>query len=167
MAHLHVDLTILGATPGSTQPVAVERLDGGLLRVLRSPGFVEGIVEGIAAGDTIRLLEGGVGAFEVVARGGNLCLKVFCLGPVAAVQDRVATDLAPLGGVCDGSIERAAVFTIPGPPPFAEVERIMDGVTSAHEGVEWYFANAYADDGVTPLSWWRDARDPGSTGDRR
>ena len=25
---------------------------------------------------------------------------------------------------------------------------------SSHPDSEWYFANVYADDGVTPLGWW-------------
>jgi hypothetical protein len=69
--HEHVGLMVEGAPPGKTQPVEVEAISANHYRVLYSPGFVEGI----AAGDTIRIIDRGLGLFEVVSRGGNVAIK--------------------------------------------------------------------------------------------
>jgi hypothetical protein len=152
-ARSHVDLFVEGAKPGRTQPVEVEHLGEGLLRVQCSPG----LVEGIAAGDTIRVT-GSDGRFEVVERGGNLSIKVFSRGPVAAIRDHIERGLAPLGGCCDGNIDRAAVFTVPVRAGFERIERVMAAAVATHPDCEWYFGNVYADDGVTPLGWWDASR---------
>ncbi|MBA2304080.1 MAG: hypothetical protein H0W08_15805 [Acidobacteria bacterium] len=48
----HIAPAVAGAREGETQPVEVELLPSGAYRILYSPG----LVEGIAAGDTIRVV---------------------------------------------------------------------------------------------------------------
>ena len=80
MHHLHVDLFIVGARPGATQPVEVERLEDDSYIVLHSPG----LVEGIAAGDVIRVTDPKLGLFEIVTRGGNISVKFAASSSIAA-----------------------------------------------------------------------------------
>ncbi len=132
------------------EPVHVEAIGSGVYRLLYSPGFVQGI----AAGDEFRLV-GNDGAFEVLRRGGNLCIQVFCTEPVAPLQPELTRRLADLGGTLDGAIERGLAYTIPVSAGFSAVEAVLNAWTDEHESWEWYYGNVYDPvDGETPLRWW-------------
>lgn len=77
-------------------------------------------------------------------------------GPIEEVRDLIARALEPLGGFCDGSISRAAVFTSPLRDGFQSIERAFAKVASGRDEMEWFFDNVYEDDGTTPLRWWSD-----------
>jgi hypothetical protein len=149
---LHLDLFVEGGRARGTQPVPVEALGDGRFRVLHSPG----LVEGIAAEDVIRITDERTGRFEVVERGGNLSIKVMGRSSVAELRARLERDLGALGGWCDGEIEIAAVFTVPVRAGFPAVESALRAALESHPGFEIYFGNVYAEDGVTPLGWWKE-----------
>lgn len=69
-------------------------------------------------------------------------------------------ELGKLGGWCDGSIDRAAVFTVPVRAGFVPVERAMDAAIAAHPAFVSYYGNVYGEDGKTPLGWWRAFLEP-------
>jgi len=70
-ALIHVGLYVEGAPPGKCQPVEVIPRGGSVYLVMYSPG----LVEGIAAGDVIRVTDQELGLFDVLERGGNIAVK--------------------------------------------------------------------------------------------
>ncbi|MFC3993658.1 DUF4265 domain-containing protein [Actinoplanes siamensis] len=116
--------------------------------VLGTPAFVEGI----AAGDQIRVRAGG--AFEVVRRGGNICLLVV---PESAPRPEDLTPLRDafdeLGGIVELPPDRRfIVITVPAAAGFDAVEAAIDGWTGPR-GHHWEYGNVYDPDG-NPLNWW-------------
>jgi hypothetical protein len=147
---LHVHLEVAGARDGGTQPVEVEEVGEDAYRVLFSPGFVEGI----AAGDTIKITDRQRGTFEVLTRGGNVALKFATPGPIDDVIPALCVELGRLGARLDGAILRAAVWTIPVTAGFPQIESVMAQVVAATPGPGWWYGNVCDDQG-NPLNWWK------------
>ena len=145
---LHVNLRV-DVGEGRLQPVPVRQLADDLFEVLFTPGFVDGI----AAGDTIRVTDPSSGRFDVVRRGGNLAIKLFSDLELTPLLTWLQPRLEAMGGRLDGRLARAAAFTVPVSATFQAVEAVMADVVRSQPGLEWYFANVYDDDG-TPLNWW-------------
>lgn len=132
------------------EPVHAEEVGPGMYRLFHSPG----LVQGIAAGDEFRMVDGD-GAFEVIRRGGNLSIQVFSKEPVAPFRAELVERVGQLGGSLDGAIDRGLVFTVPVSVGFRAVEAVFNEWVAEHPGWEWYFGNVYDPvDGVTPLGWW-------------
>ena len=147
---IHIGLEVEGAPAGQTQPVEVVALGDDDYRVLYSPGFVEGV----AAGDVIRVHDATTGAFTVITRGGNVVVKISSPDPFAGTQlDDATADLAALGGRFDGAIETAAVWTIPVTASFRRIEEAMNRIVRRIPGSEWWYGNVYDANGE-PLGWW-------------
>lgn len=130
------------------EELPVEDLTGGTVRLLGSPGFVPEV----AAGDVVRLLPDG--RFDMVLRGGNLCVQMFsdtalADGDVAWLQG----EFARLGGTLDRRYDRLLGASVPVTATFPKVEGVL-AEFAARTGVEWFFGNVYGPDGVTPLLWW-------------
>jgi hypothetical protein len=150
--HLHIDLFVEGTRRGGTQPVEVEDLGDGTYRVLYSPG----LVEGVAAGDVVRLLDPSIGAFEVLRRGGNLAIKLARPGAdnLRPAIAEITRALEVLGGRLDGATPHAAVWTVPAASGFPGVEAVMNAAVARIPGSGWWFGNVY-DENDKPLLWWR------------
>jgi uncharacterized protein DUF4265 len=146
---VHVDLVVVGAEAGATQPVEVEPLGNGEYRILFSPG----LVEGIAAGDVIRLTDPRLGLFEVLRRGGNVAVKLGAPEPLEPFLSAICADLATLNGRLDGATETAAVWTIPATAGFPRIEQAMAAAVARIPGAGWWYGNVYDDSGK-PLRWW-------------
>ena len=146
----HVDLWVAGAPDGVTQPVPARKLPDGTFDILFSPG----LVQGVAAGDTIRLSDRHKGAFDVVRHGGNVSLQLFRQEGIAPVAQWLLPRLTPLSGRLDGRVEKGAVFTVPLNVGFQAIEEVLSEAVKEFPDVEWYYGNVYADDGITPLNWW-------------
>ncbi|MEM6784080.1 MAG: DUF4265 domain-containing protein [Bacteroidota bacterium] len=130
--------------------VHVEWIEDKLVRLLYSPGFVEGV----AAGDVLRLLDD-AGRFEVVERGGNVAVVVFCEHAIAPLKEAIAQDVVALGGHIDGGIERALVATIPASAGFHAIEEVFDAWTARHPELVWMYNNVYdTADLDRTLDWW-------------
>lgn len=131
-------------------------------RVLRSPG----LIQGIAAGDTIELSP--PDRFAVVARGGNLCVLVFGPASLDAIEAPLSRRLSPLGGILDGKTDKQLVYTVPVRHGFPVIENILRECVDAFANAEWYFGNVYDPaDGTTPLNWWPEPPPEPGTGDLR
>ena len=152
--HRHIDLAVEGAKAGGRQPVEVEPLGDDEYRVLYSPG----LVEGIAAGDVIRVTDFDRGLFQVVTRGGNIAVKFAAREPIAGVLPGLRADLEALGARLDGAIGKAAVWTIPLAAGFAQIETVMSAAVARTPGSGWWYGNVY-DEGGDPLHWWEKAHD--------
>lgn len=134
------------------EPVHAEPVTPGVWRILHSPGFVLGI----AAGDEFSF-DDEDGSFRVLKRSGGLAIQIFS-------KQRIADDLPALeelaeslSGTVDGSIERAAVLTIPVAVGFPKIESALRSMCANRPHLEWFFGNVYdPSDGITPLRWWED-----------
>jgi len=147
----HISLAVHGGA--GVEPVHVEVLEGGRYRLLYSPG----LVEGVAAGDEIELLDE-AGTFRIIRRGGNLAVQVFSQEPVQPLRDELADQVRErLSGSLDGDIDRGMVFTIPLSTGFAAIEAFFDGFVRTHAGTEWSYGNVYDPDTGRPLGWWNGA----------
>ncbi|SFR29197.1 protein of unknown function [Lentzea waywayandensis] len=131
----------------SFEELLVDDLTGGRYHVVAAPG----LAGGIAAGDVIAYDEG-KRTFEVVERGGNLCVQLY--GPHQVTKELVA-EVNRLGGTFDGATELNSVYSIPVTATFPVVEKLFRDFVTAWPGTDWYFGNVYdpADD-ETPLNWW-------------
>jgi hypothetical protein len=147
----HVELVVAGAREGYRQPVPVRRLPEGTVELLRSPG----LVQGIAAGDVLRIVDPAKGTFEVLSRGGNLCVQLFRAEGIAPVIAWLLGPLRPLKARLDGSIDRGCVYTIPVSSGFQAIENVLSAMMAQFPDMEWYYGNVYGPDGETPLNWWR------------
>jgi len=133
------------------ESVHAEHLGDGLYKLKHSPGFVLGI----AAGDTFRIINDD-GRFEVLVRGGNLCVQIFSHKPIVNCLSELETEIQKMHGVLDGSISNGAVFTIPVSAGFEVIENTFNEFVSSHTGMEWFYGNVYDPiDGETPLNWWK------------
>lgn len=147
--HIHLLIEYAQGQP-LLEPIHAVEIGKGRFRLCFSPGFVQGV----AAGDEIRLV-GDNGEFEVTHRAGNLAVQLFSLDPVAPFRADLAERVAKLGGTLDGVIERGVAFTIPVTVGFAAVEKVFKDWVAEHAGWEWYYGNVYDQvDGITPLGWW-------------
>lgn len=73
----------------------------------------------------------------------------------SATEDRVAAlldEAESIGGGLDGFRPPLVVLTFEAPLRFAAVETLMNSFVE-REGEEWFYGNAYAEDG-SPLNWW-------------
>ena len=73
------------------EEVRVELLGAGRYKVLCSPG----LVQGIAADDVIDVVSDD--RFEIVSRGGNLCVQVFAREDLDAIQQRASGEVGASG----------------------------------------------------------------------
>ena len=153
---LHIALHVQGSEPWGKQPVEVEHVSGNTYLILCSPG----LVEGIAAGDLIRLDNPELGTFSVVRRGGNISVKIaWPRGQNDKSRlDMIKTEMNDLGARLDGSIGHAAVFTIPVLVGFDRIETAFNRVAADIEGADWWYGNVYDDRG-NPLGWWNQELD--------
>lgn len=152
MQSLHVIEMFAGYDPQG-QPVA-EKLqvrvnDDDTLQLVKSPAFIKGL----AAGDTIKL-DPADGAFEIVRRSGNLCVRVYSRGDMAAVSERLIPELEKLGGELDVETPRMLVFSVHVSLGFSAIEAILNNCLD--EQCLWLYGNVYdPEDGETPLNWWQ------------
>lgn len=148
---MHIDLLIQYKDGKPLkESVHVSDKGNGFYQLEYSPGFVLGL----SAGDKIRILNSD-GAFEVVERGGNLCIQMFSELPVSPFIAEIEEMVTTLGGTVDGLIEQGVVVTIPFKTGFKTVENVFDSYVEKHNGIKWYYGNVYDPvDGVTPIGWW-------------
>jgi hypothetical protein len=132
----------------------VEALESGALRLVYSPG----LVDGLAAGDEIELTNAVPQGFKVLRRGGNFCIWLYfedenrVHGPA---QDRIRREVERLGGELDGATDLSLVFTIPLRVGFDAVRTFFDRVVEETHGTLWIYANVYDPKTGAPLNWWK------------
>ncbi|WP_399125359.1 DUF4265 domain-containing protein [Streptomyces sp. ITFR-6] len=97
-----------GKTSGEPvfEEVLVKELTApGECRLLASPG----LVLGVATEDILRV-DSASGGFDVLTRGGNICIQLY--GP-PSVGDSVAPAIESLGGWSDGRVSKLTIFSLP------------------------------------------------------
>ncbi len=110
-----------------------------------------GLAYGFAAGDRIRLRSDGT--FDVVARGGNLCLHLYPEARPSDVSvDALIAAVDELRGLVEmPSDRRFVVITVPISAGFPAVESTVSS-WAAQQGCIWEFGNVYDDNGDL-LDW--------------
>ncbi|MFD4434177.1 DUF4265 domain-containing protein [Nocardia sp. NPDC058497] len=107
---------------------------------------------GFAAGDRLRVADDGT--FDVLERGGNLCIRVF---PTARLTDAGINALTTRFEKLDGLVEippdlRFIVITVPVAVGFPAVEDAVREWAAGHDS-DWEYGNVHDEQGK-PLGWW-------------
>jgi hypothetical protein len=151
--HDHVQLRAGTASSGEPvyELVPVVAVEPDVYDVVGSPV----LVYGCAAGDRIRVAPDG--QFEVLDRGGNVCLVIFPSdqSTTATNIDQLRASYERLGGTTESPPDgRFIVVTVPVTAGFPAIERAVQDWLTDVEG-EWAFGNVYDEDD-RPLNWWLD-----------
>jgi hypothetical protein len=131
---------VLAAGRGVTEEVPVEQLGDGLVRLLATPCFVEGV----GAADVVRLDD--AGGFDLDARCGNVALRFELEGTLADVPQQLATLFDPVGGWVDGWAEGAScalvVCTVPVQAGFPAIEEAAGRALVETGAIRWTYGTA-------------------------
>lgn len=154
-----LELPFLAGINSNDEPV-FESLEVELLpddpqhaRLLKSPV----LTRNLAAGDTIKLLNPDTAEYELVARSGNLCVRVFGKEELNSVEQTLTSAVEKIGGSLDRRTARALVYSIHVSIGFRIIEQLLDDSCRDYPETVWYYGNVYdPDDGITPLEWWLD-----------
>lgn len=131
------------------ESLLVEPVEGGLLRLVRSPGFVQGF----AAGDLVRFDEQSH-SITLVERGGNVAVQFFYKDVPDYVLAHISQQVRMVaGGTVDGELDGLRVFTFPVTVGLRSIEDFMNSFADLYQ-VEWMFANVFDEEG-RPLNWWK------------
>lgn len=157
MAHEHIRIAVTDATRPGVEQVPARRISDDEWQLLRSPLYATRL----AAGDIIRVTNHASGQFEIVQRGGNVCVQ-FHMGASDAddaeatmrAAQAIARDIKPLGGSTDAQTPGLFAFTIPVDVGFPAIERVFTAAAERHPGAEWQYSNVYDPTTGDPLGWW-------------
>ncbi|MEU6586828.1 DUF4265 domain-containing protein [Nocardia sp. NPDC046763] len=149
--HKHVRV-LAGSGPGG-EPVyevlPAKPLERNDYEILGSPG----LAYDFAAGDRLRVSDDG--SFEVLRRGGNLCVRAYPTGtpPSDAEIGALTVGFERLGGVVEIPPDRRfIVVTVPVSVGFPAIADLIGG-WSAENDCAWGYGNVYDEDD-NPLGWW-------------
>jgi len=151
------ELPFLAGVNGDGEPV-FESLEVELIeenphhaRLMKSPV----LTRNLAAGDTIKLINPDTAEYELVARSGNLSIRVFGRDDLVQLEQILTPKIEKLGGALDTQTDRALVFSIHVSIGFSAIEEVLDECCEEYPETVWYYGNVYdPEDGVTPLEWW-------------
>ncbi|BFM04915.1 DUF4265 domain-containing protein [Halioxenophilus aromaticivorans] len=119
--------------------------------LVTSPAFVQGI----ARGDTISKEEKSK-EFNLVQRGGNLCIRVYSRDNTEALCEAITPALEKLGGDLDVETDRLLVYSIHVSCGFTAIEDVLNKAMAKFTQAAWVYGNVYDPaDGTTPLNWWQ------------
>jgi len=113
----------------------------------------------VAVGDTVRVVDKESGKFDVIARGGQVTIRVFVSGSlnrpdVSALIDSVVQAKGQYEiGKNDTDISGASLLllSLDAQIGFPKIESLLRAVEGPD--VKWEYGNVYASDG-RPLNWW-------------
>lgn len=134
----------------------VRELETGEMQLVRSPAFVKGL----ASGDRVKCIPGEQ-TFEIIQHSGNISVRVFSRGDIAALSEKLTPELELLGGELDLETPRMLVYSVHVSLGFSAIETILNRAVEADGNSMWMYGNVYdPNDGVTPLNWWQDLLKP-------
>lgn len=157
MIHDHVLISVYDADPPGGEYVPASKLGDDEWEIIRSPLYATDV----ASGDIIRITNSVVGSFEIIRRGGNVCVQ-FYLGE-GETDDAIATSglaekikilVAPLNGRVDAITPGLISLTIPVAAGFQEIEGVLEVALEKSPGAQWQYANVYDSISGEPLGWW-------------
>ena len=130
------------------EPVHVEPVAGNRFRVLYSPG----IAYGVAAGDELEVDE--EGRYKVVARAGNLSVRLLCGSGVADIEQSLTEQIERIGGRLDGQVRAGLAYTIPLSVGRDVIGQLFAKAKQENPGALWEYGNVYDEDGKL-MEWLR------------
>jgi hypothetical protein len=130
------------------EPVHVDRIEGERYRVLFSPG----LAYGVAAGDEIQVDPDG--RYEVIARGGNLAVRLLCATGVASIEQKLTEQVVSIGGRLDGQVRNGLAYTIPAKIGRDVIGKLFGSAKRETPDVLWEYGNVYEEDGEL-MEWLR------------
>tara|TARA_B100000686_G_C16529147_1_gene831391 strand:+ start:248 stop:745 length:498 start_codon:yes stop_codon:yes gene_type:complete len=154
-----LELPFLAGLDNNDQPV-FESLELEVLsdrpdhaRLIKSPV----LARNLAAGDTIKIINPNTAEYELVARSGNLCIRLFGKDELNNLEQVLTSAIEKLGGSLDNKTNRALVYSVHISIGFRKIELLLDEACRDYPETVWYYGNVYdPEDGITPLEWWLD-----------
>lgn len=157
MDHEHVDIIVRDAHPAGTEQVPARRHPSGAWELLKSPLYATEL----AAGDLIKIQQVESGLFELIARGGNVCVQFYLDQEQADSSDSterverwLKQELRNIDGRVDGTTPGLITCTIPVSVGFAAIERTFSKAEANFLGSQWQYANIYDPITEEPIGWW-------------
>ena len=157
MGHEHVRIGVFDAVQRGFELVPARQIDGDKWELLRSPLYAMGV----ASGDVIEVTDPHVGAFEIIQRGGNVCVQFYLAEAEADDADATAqvakglgSSVRPLGGRVDAKTSGLISCTVPVSVGFPAIENAFRTAASRSPGAQWQYANVYDAISGEPLGWW-------------
>lgn len=158
MVHEHVGIAVTDATPPGVEQVPARRIGDAEWQLLRSPLYATEV----AAGDIIRVTSHETGAFEIVKRGGNVCVQFYLrksdvdnAEATKKIASALCASVESLGGSMDAQTLGLIAFTIPVHVGFPAIEKVFAAAAEQNPGAEWQYSNVYDPATGDPLEWWR------------
>ena len=159
MSHEHVLITVTDADPPGREQVPARRLNDDEWEILRSPLYATEV----ASGDIIKIINAEKGSFEIIKRGGNVCIQ-FYLGENDADDVKVTRDLStkignliePLNGRVEATTAGLISLVLPVAIGFSKIEEALEVAVEKSPGAQWQYANVYDPVGGEPLGWWNE-----------
>lgn len=130
------------------EPVHVDPVAGNRFRVLYSPVFAYGM----AAGDELEVDE--EGRYNVVARAGNLSVRLLCANGVADIEPSLTEQIVRIGGRLDGQVRAGLAYTIPLSAGRDVIGQLFSKAKQENPGALWEYGNVYDEDGNL-MEWLR------------
>ena len=128
MAHDHVKIIVLDAEPPGAEEVPALQRAGNVWELLKSPLYATQV----AAGDLVKVLQAEHGTFEIVRRGGNVCVQLFLASDQAdsmeftnKVADFLEKKLRLIDGRVDGQTPGLVSCTVPVAAGFGKIEKVF------------------------------------------
>lgn len=157
MKHKHVRIAVRDAPSPGVEAIPARAVGDDQWQLLRSPLYATDV----ASGDVVKILDDSTGAFEIVHRGGNVCVQ-FYLGEAemddaaatAAVAALIATRISAIGGRIDGTTPGLITCTVDVSAGFPAIEESFNAAAAQCHGSQWQFANVYDSASGEPLGWW-------------
>lgn len=157
MTHGHVQIAVLDADPPGAEAVPARHLQKNEWELLQSPLYAAHV----ARGDIVRVLDPERGGYELIKRGGFVCVQ-FYLGEADANEEEatnraariIGSYIAPLGGKIDGMTMGLVSASVRVNVGFQAIEAAFDRATEQCVGAQWQFANVYDPLSGAPLGWW-------------
>lgn len=159
MNHDHVFIEVIDTDLNGGEYVPALQISNGDWELIRSPLYATEV----ASGDIIRVTNAEKGKFEMLKRGGNVCIQYY-LGEDEADDAVVTADLAnqigvlvkPLGGRIDAITEGLISITIPLTVGFQAIEAVFEVAIEKSIGAQWQLANVYDPISGESLDWWNE-----------
>ncbi len=157
MYHKHVRIIVLDADPPGAEDVPARRRDDGVWELLKSPLYATEV----AAGDLVKVVQAEHGTFELVRRGGNVCIQFYLAADQASsakstrrVVGFLERELKPVGGRVDGQTLGLVSCTVPVSAGFRAIENIFARAVEAFPDAQWQYGNVYDPSSGEPIGWW-------------
>lgn len=157
MTNEYVRIAVKDAARPGFENVPAVQVGSAEWRLLRSPLYAMEV----AAADVIRVTNEKTGDFEIVSRGGNVCVQFYLNASDAddgakttIVAGEILVDVEAVGGTLDAKTPGLIAFTIPAEVGFPAIEGIFAAAALRSPGSEWQYSNVYDPVSGLPLGWW-------------